>query len=466
MLITILVTLIVSLSIAQPEILDHLADPSLLTAVLVVIYIAGGALLTAASTRSVVRALGRGELPSRKMFRAHWLLETEYRCWLIAGQGALLACGYGRWVQNSLGGSKIPLLEKLLVLTPFLVTVILGWVLDYRFHLAIRTARSDSQTPERAYWSRSEHVLYNIRHLLLFTIVPIAIILLVIDVLDMHLLPLAPAHARNTIYLTASLGTALTVFMIAPLILVRIWRTRRLEPGVLRSDLEDLCGQLKFKYRDILVWESDGVIANAAVMGLIPQVRFILVSDGIIDGLDHQHIRAVFAHEGGHVTSHHLGYLMLMGVAVMTLCESATIAAVELTDMSGPLSMLMMLTLVITFGGLVFGLVSRQFERQSDVIGAWASVPNPDNSPRITHEGAALFAGALQQIAQLNGINSNARNWRHGSIAHRIQYILMLGSTGGTRTEIDKKVKRVKIAIVLGAAAAVGSVVLQFVPLW
>ena len=457
MLVTILVTLIVSLSIVQPEILSYFAEPSVWTAALCAIYLAGGAMLTIASTRSVARTLEQGQTPSTRTFRRRAMLEAGYRCWLIIGQGALIACGYAQWIQDTLGAYRIPLLGKFVLLGPFLLTVIVGWALDYRLHLAIRTAR----TGGRAYWSRWRHVVFNIRHMLLFTLVPIAIILLVIDVLEMYLLDLAPVDMRYTIYLTVSLGAVFAVFLVAPLILTRIWRTRRLEPGALRSDLEEMCRRLNFNYRDILVWESDGVIANAAVMGLIAPVRFILVSDGIIDGMEPQYIRAVFAHEGGHVASGHLGYLMLLGVAVMTLSQSAAFGTVVLAGLAAPIAMLIMLTLVISVSGLLFGLVSRQFERQSDVIGAWASAPAPDNSPSITHEGAAIFAGALQQIAVLNGIDPNGRNWRHGSIAHRVQHILMLGSTGGTRTPIDRTVKRIKIAIILGAIAAAAAIILQ-----
>jgi len=443
-----------SLAIAQPDILPYLARPSVWTAVAIAGYALGGALLTVAAGGPVSRALEQDQTPSAKMLRRHGLLEAAYRFWLIAGQGAIIALGYGSYIHTTLARYRIPLLEKAAVLIPFLITVILCWFLDYRFHRAVRTALDDQQGQSRGYWSRGRHVMFNIRHMLLFTIVPVSIILLVTDVLEMHLMAFVPRGIQDPIYLTASLGTAAAVFLIAPVILTGIWRTRTLEPGPLRSDLEDLCARLRFNYRDILVWESDGVIANAAVMGLIAPVRYILVSDGIIDRMDSQHIRAVFAHEGGHVTSHHLGYLMLLAISVMTLCQSAAIFAAELFELPGPVTLALMFASVMLFGWLLFGLVSRQFERQSDVIGAWASAPDPENSPRITHEGAALFAGALQQIAQQNGINQNARNWRHGSIAHRVQYILMLGSTGGTRTAIDRTVRRIKIAIILAAVAA------------
>ncbi|MDP6543213.1 MAG: M48 family metallopeptidase [Phycisphaerae bacterium] len=461
MLITILVTLIVSLSLAQPEILVYLYPPSVWTIVATAVYMVGAAALTIATTTPITRRLGRGEFLSSKILRRRNILEAVYRYWLIVGQGGLIACGYGRWASITVGHYGIPLLAKIVLIGPFLVTLIIGWALDYRFHHTMRTSVAHEADPAPTYWSRSQHILYNIRHLLLFTIVPVGVILLVMDVMEIYVLPLAPVEHQAAIHMATSLGAAFTVFMLAPLLITRIWRTRRLEPGPLRTDLEELCGALKLKYRDILVWQSHGVIANAAVMGLIAPVRFILVSDGIVDRLERHHIRAVFAHEGGHITSHHLPYLMLMAIAVMTLCGSAADLAAVLLGLPGLAAMLLMLALIFVIGGLLFGAVSRQFERQSDVIGAWASAPPPDNSAQITHEGAAIFAGALEQIARLNGIEQHKHNWRHGSIAHRVQYILLLGSTGGTRRQIDTTVRRIKIAIILGAVATAAAVILQ-----
>jgi len=454
MLITVLAALIVTLSISQPEIAAHFAAPSLLTPVLCAVYIAVGVVLTVASTQGVTRRLQQGQTPPQSAFRRHRILETAYRFWLVAGQGALIACGYARWVHNALGGCRIPLLEKFVLLSPPLAMIVIGWVLDYPFHRAMRIARGAGSGAEPAYWSRRRHVLHHIRHTLLFVLVPISLILLVTDLLEMHLPALAPAEMREPIYLIGSTAAAFTVFLFAPLILTRIWRTKSLAPGELRSDLEDLCVRLKIRYRDILVWKSDGVIANAAVMGLIAPVRYIIVSDGILNTMDRRHIRAVFAHEGGHVTARHLPYLMILAIVVLVFCEFAAAFIAARTGMSVLPAALLTLGLIFVVGWLIFGAVSRKFERHSDVIGAWASGLDATDSPRITHEGAAIFAGALQEIARLNGMEQSKRNWRHGSIASRVQHILMLGSTAGERTQIDGAVRRIKLAIIFDAIAA------------
>ena len=99
------------------------------------------------------------------------------------------------------------------------------------------------------------------------------------------------------------------------------------------------------------------------------------------------------------------------------------------------------------------------------MIGAWASGPGrPLTEPGVTGiepVGAEIFAGALQQVAWLNGVPPSRRNWRHGRIGDRIDYIRILGHTGGTRDEIDRLVRRIKVGLWAAALVGVALFVLQ-----
>ncbi len=99
-----------------------------------------------------------------------------------------------------------------------------------------------------------------------------------------------------------------------------------------------------------------------------------------------------------------------------------------------------------------FGWISRRFERQSDVIAAWAGACREDG--QIELESAAVFAHALQQVAMLNGMPTTQRNWRHGSIAGRVDYLRHLTAAGGTRRQIDRVVRRIKIGLLCALACA------------
>jgi Zn-dependent protease with chaperone function len=152
---------------------------------------------------------------------------------------------------------------------------------------------------------------------------------------------------------------------------------------------------------------------------------------------------------------------MLFMVGVATLAAAAA-GAIVVLNVPENLAEASAMVLVAVPGFLAFGRISRAFERQSDVIGAWLSGTGLGDSPdadRVTPEGAAIFALALQRIALINGTSPGSPNWRHGSIQSRVSYIYYLGVSGGSRREIDRKVRRIKIGLwalfVLSAAATV-----------
>jgi STE24 endopeptidase len=106
-------------------------------------------------------------------------------------------------------------------------------------------------------------------------------------------------------------GVATGVFILSPVMLRRIWRTTPLGPGPLREHLDSLCERIGFRCREILVWNSDGVMINAAVMGLFAPVRYVLLSDALLTTMSTTQIEGVFGHEVGHIRHRHIQYFLV-----------------------------------------------------------------------------------------------------------------------------------------------------------
>jgi STE24 endopeptidase len=317
-------------------------------------------------------------------------------------------------------------------------------------------------------WSRWEFLKYNFRIQFLFVAAPLGLIFLLHDAVMLYGWPLLTGamQARGwnpgpdwveDIVLTA---IVLAVVLVAPMIIVRVWPTRPLPAGELRTELEQALGRLRLRCRNILLWESGGVIANAAVVGLVSPVRYVLLSDALLEHMDRRQLQAVFAHEAGHIRSHHLFYclLFMIGMDMLGVAAMGAMLALNLREWLAEASAIILLGVP---GILAFGRISRAFERQSDVIGAWLAGTEFNDSPdtdRVTPEGAAIFAMALQRVALINGTPPGSPNWRHGSIQSRVSYIFYLGASGGSRRDIDRKVRRIKVALwallVLSGAAA------------
>jgi len=467
MQIVVLLGFVVSLTLIEPEMLDHLAAPSWWVVPAIGTYLAVGSALAAFNASVSVREIRRGGWLCASAARRHGILVAAFRCWLVLGMAGLVAAGYGQCVVAGLLPFRIPLLAKAAVLAPFILAVLIGWLLDYPYHLAVRErlallADDDTAAEARPYWTRREHVSYNVRHHLLFIAVPVGLILLCADALEMYVAGALGEPAGSVVQFAGTLTAAAGVFLVAPAIIIRIWRTGRLAPGALRTNLEAMCERLKLRYRDILVWRTGGIVANAGVLGLTARWRYILISDGILEKMDPPHIKAIFAHEGGHVVSHHIFYSAIFAIGSILLCGSAAEVSTAALGWDIFDSTLMTLALLAGVWAFAFGYISRRFERQSDVAGAWASAPPGDGSGRITPEGAAVFARALERIAELNGIPPRQHNWRHGSIAARVSYVLWLGSIAGTRDAADRTVRRIKLALWLTLAAAIGITALQY----
>ena len=108
----------------------------------------------------------------------------------------------------------------------------------------------------------------NLRLRILFTVVPVILVLLVRDTVTLILhstqTALQSPGVSELILLTASL----IVFGVAPEVLRFVLHTQSLPKGPLRERLERLCRANRIRYRDILLWRTDQSVGNAAVMGL------------------------------------------------------------------------------------------------------------------------------------------------------------------------------------------------------
>ena len=431
------------------------------------VYLLGAAALAAATTRISLRGLSRSASPLPATIRVHNVLFLLTQGWLVVGLAAIILLGYGRWVWQDISLGGLPLVGKATVLGPFIAALMLTWLLDYPFYRAVRRHIAQQQAQAgilvRPGWRLGEYLAYNVRHHLLFVAVPIGLIALAIDVLQLYVHPRLPEAIADYLITGGTVAAAAAVFVTAPLLIARIWKTAPLEPGPLRQRLEEICRRLKLRYRDILLWRSGGMIANAGVMGVAGRFRYVLLSDVLIEHMEQQHIESIFAHEAGHIVSRHIPYSVLFAVATVAICGMAgDFLAARLNAPYWAGQMLAVAMLAAAWAG-GFGWLSRRFERQSDVIAAWAlagQAPQGGEDKRITPEGAATFAQALQRVAQLNGIPARQHNWRHGSISRRISYVLWLGSKGGTRQEIDRTVRGIKIGlwIALAAAGAIAAV--------
>lgn len=365
-------------------------------------------------------------------------------------------------------------LPGLLALAPFLIALILAWLAIYPADRAVRQLAVEiflfRGKPLRPVWSIAQYIAYNLRHQVLFILIPMLLILAARDVIIRYEQPI---RAFTELDYTGDLLlglSAVLVAVVAPEILRHVWVTQRLPDGPLRDRLLLLCRQLKLRCREILVWRSGGMIVNAAVMGVIAPLRYVLITDAMLEQLDDRRIEAVFGHEAGHVKRHHILFFLLFALISGCIVTIFSVRARGISREDYEIAAAILGGILLFKWGVLFGWLSRRFERQADVFSVRTlgaihipcaqpclvhnpppDVPTPPGD-RLCATAAHVFSDALNEVALLNGIRPDARSWRHSSISSRSRFVQRLARDPVHTRRFEQQVLIAKIVILLLAA--------------
>ncbi len=256
------------------------------------------------------------------------------------------------------------------------------------------------------------------------------------------------------------LAGSVLIFALVPPVMTRVWDTLPIPPGELRDGLERLAREHRVRLRRFLIWRTHGAMLNGAVIGLTPWLRYIVLTDALLESLTEAEVEAVAAHEVAHVKKRHMIWLALAVLGSALLFGEGGALLLDLAGLPETLvvwvSALASLAAVI----LVLGLVSRRFEWQADAFAARHL--SGAHAPAISADGAHAMSSALGRVARLNGMPECRFTWRHGSIATRRRRLRDLVGQAADRMPIDRAVRRVRLLTLLGFVAGVAISVLSY----
>jgi STE24 endopeptidase len=251
--------------------------------------------------------------------------------------------------------------------------------------------------------------------------------------------------------------------MLMPLVLRRVWDTIDLHPGPLREDLIAMCRDHRIRVRQVLLWRTHGTMINGAVLGLIGPARYIMLTDALLEMLPGEQVRAVMAHELGHIRRWHMPWLAAAAITAILLSSTAfwVILAMAAPDWAQTEQGHGLVLLGGIVAGLVaFGFASRRFEWQADAfavqhLSGWRGRRGDERVP-IAPEAVSAMAGALGAVAALNHIPLRRFTWRHGSIASRQQRLMRLIGAPAGRLWPDREAALVKALIAAAVLVVTG----------
>jgi len=387
-------------------------------------------------------------------------------------------------------------LDEFVMLAPFLLGLLAAWTTLYPADRGVRQVAMELQLwvagPVHPVWGLRAYLSFMFRHHVLIILLPMVPIMMAHDFTLRHADRIRAFFGLAWADQLVLVVLAGIVFTFAPVMLRYVWHTRPLPAGPLRDRLDRLCRQIGLTYRQILIWQSDGMVVNAAVMGLWRPVRYILLSDGLLEMMEDRKIEAVFGHEAGHIKNRHIWFYLLFAVLSMLIVGGLAELAFRLRPdlfTAGSLvqdyMQVILMALVVALWVVGFGWISRRFEWQADLFGARSVTPPPELcdhlclfhetasllSPDPPPEGqplcataASLFADALERIAALNGIAVDARSWRHSSIAYRIERLRAYASDPRRAPALERSVWAIQVVLQVGVAVGLAIAVWLYWP--
>ena len=199
---------------------------------------------------------------------------------------------------------------ELTLLIPPLLSMTLSWIVFYEIQAAVHM-------PEAAWAIRLRKRLAYVEvrlRMMSMTIVAPLLLLMIAMRYSGWLEQLTTGQA-----VAAASVSSLAVMCVFPSLVTRFWKTARIDDPRLDQKLMAICKQANIGVRQIKIWKTGYQMANAAVTGLLPGTRVILLSDLLLKQFEPEEVEAIVRHEAGHVRLKHLPLKLMFIVFPMVV---------------------------------------------------------------------------------------------------------------------------------------------------
>lgn len=403
--------LVLSADLAARQPVDEVST-HMLTAVGCLLLAPGFAFLQSFVT--VRRWRGRHLMEHRVEFLRRSLLGCNLVIWLFGCVSLLVIAKWPQLIRENWGLGQIPLLDELALAIPMLGSVLLSWIVIYDAENALK---GELETPQT---KRSHLALSRLRTFGGLVLAPLAMLFLSRDLLAMWypegLSPLGTCMSF-IVFLVVLLG-------VYPLLLSMTWKTRRVEDAALRSKLEKAAKEAGLANEQFRVWDTDSTITNALVVGVIPGLRRVFLSDQLLERFDQDEVVAVYRHELGHVVYNHLHMRLAMVLVPLLAISAVVVMSGEQATASDYANNGMRLTVwfacMLAFLLYASKVVTR-FIRRSEVQADLFAISRPNG--KICIRRAEVYCQALLKMGAISPELYEQSTAAHPSIVLRTQVI-------------------------------------------
>ncbi len=219
------------------------------------------------------------------------------------------------------------------------------------------------------------------------------------------------------------------ILIFFPPIVRRLWGCTPFPEGALLDHLQDFFKKQNFSAK-VFSWPLfEGRVITAGVMGIIPGLRYVIITPALLENLTQEELDAVMAHEIAHIKKKHMllylfiisGFSVLAGFILepftfFILSRSSFYALLGVTGITAEnmltiiMAFIVLIAMVLYFRFL-FGYFIRNFERQADLY-VFKAIGNSDS-----------IISAFEKIAVLSGNIRDLPSWHHFGIGERVDYL-------------------------------------------
>lgn len=393
--------------------------------------------------------LARYYFSRSRALKASGYFSAEKRLSVLAlfffGGGALYLCDAKYYLSFLSFGNRMPALVNIGGLLLFLIYLILMW----------RAAKKNYQHVFARRYTALGFILSNIKANLPI-VLPWVVLSVCYDLLILLPFPWLQAILASQWGDLLFFGMFLIfVVLFFPPLVRRLWGCRPLPDGELKRTLQEFCRTQNFT-ADLFLWPLfEGKVLTAGVMGILPGLRYVLLTPAIIHTMSREELESVMAHEIGHVKRHHLLlYVMLIGgfsvfagllaqpFIFFTLSREYFVQlitgnGVDPETVITALGGIPLLVCLILYFRFVFGYFMRNFERQADL-----------HVLKAVGNGRALIS-AFEKISAMSGNIRDEKSWHHFGIGERIDCLELAEREPKTISRHDRKVRYSLLAYLL-----------------